>query len=284
MPALFAYLLAIGIFIGGSYAGLIWLTSPPSARPEIHSSSSRPQQAGPASNSKLPATHDAGRERDDASSPSYASREQPPQSEVAKADGSETSKERNAEGTQVVGSEAGAAHSMQSSAQPSSAPSSPPDARASAGDVPSGACMPIGMTAQGDLVFPLQCREVLERHRGPGPAVEGRLSQGTQQGSVGHRGETAQHAGTGRDPASASPAISRTSPNAQPDVGATTASAPEAQTQADDTPTTGQNGNPRKLRQKKTNNVPPDERSAPPARSPTVVSQSDEWFNPLGLR
>jgi len=33
--------------------------------------------------------------------------------------------------------------------------------------VPAGGCMPIGLTARGDLVFPLQCRELIERERGP---------------------------------------------------------------------------------------------------------------------
>jgi hypothetical protein len=33
-------------------------------------------------------------------------------------------------------------------------------------DVPIGGCMPIGLTARGDLVFPMQCKEFLERHRG----------------------------------------------------------------------------------------------------------------------
>jgi hypothetical protein len=33
--------------------------------------------------------------------------------------------------------------------------------------VPEGGCMPIGLTARGELVFPLQCRELLDRERGP---------------------------------------------------------------------------------------------------------------------
>jgi hypothetical protein len=37
----------------------------------------------------------------------------------------------------------------------------------SADKVPAGGCMPIGLTAKGDLVFPLQCRELIERERGP---------------------------------------------------------------------------------------------------------------------
>ena len=34
------------------------------------------------------------------------------------------------------------------------------------GDVPPGGCMPIGLTASGEIVFPIQCRELIERQRG----------------------------------------------------------------------------------------------------------------------
>jgi hypothetical protein len=33
-------------------------------------------------------------------------------------------------------------------------------------DVPPGGCMPIGLTASGEIVFPIQCRDLIERHRG----------------------------------------------------------------------------------------------------------------------
>ena len=36
-------------------------------------------------------------------------------------------------------------------------------------NVPPGGCMPIGLTARGDMVFPMQCRELIERERGPVP-------------------------------------------------------------------------------------------------------------------
>jgi BA14K-like protein len=32
-------------------------------------------------------------------------------------------------------------------------------------DVPPGGCMPIGMTASGEMVFPIQCKEIIERER-----------------------------------------------------------------------------------------------------------------------
>jgi len=33
-------------------------------------------------------------------------------------------------------------------------------------DVPPGGCMPIGLTVSGDIVFPIQCKEFIERQRG----------------------------------------------------------------------------------------------------------------------
>jgi hypothetical protein len=33
-------------------------------------------------------------------------------------------------------------------------------------DVPPGGCMPIGLTASGEIVFPIQCKEFIERNRG----------------------------------------------------------------------------------------------------------------------
>jgi hypothetical protein len=54
----------------------------------------------------------------------------------------------------------------------------PSGARADAStkeDVPPGGCMPIGLTASGEIVFPIQCRELIERERGktvePKPAA-----------------------------------------------------------------------------------------------------------------
>jgi hypothetical protein len=32
-------------------------------------------------------------------------------------------------------------------------------------DVPPGGCMPIGLTTSGEIVFPIQCKEFIERHR-----------------------------------------------------------------------------------------------------------------------
>jgi hypothetical protein len=45
---------------------------------------------------------------------------------------------------------------------PSAAPAQP----SANEDVPPGGCMPIGMTTSGEIVFPIQCKEFIERHRG----------------------------------------------------------------------------------------------------------------------
>src|SRR5260370_41286614 len=34
-------------------------------------------------------------------------------------------------------------------------------------NLPAGSCMPIGLTARGDIVFPWECRELIEKQRGP---------------------------------------------------------------------------------------------------------------------
>jgi hypothetical protein len=45
-------------------------------------------------------------------------------------------------------------------------PSSAPADASAKEDVPPGGCMPIGLTASGEIVFPIQCRELIERERG----------------------------------------------------------------------------------------------------------------------
>jgi hypothetical protein len=84
-------------------------------------------------------------------------------------------------------------------------------------NVPVGGCMPIGLTARGDLVFPMQCRELIERERGPVPEQQLRIpEQRTQQ----------------EPPAKATPAekdVAATGPASQIPIGL----APADQTQAD---------------------------------------------------
>lgn len=36
-------------------------------------------------------------------------------------------------------------------------------------EVPLGGCMPLGVTASGEIVFPFQCKEFIEKHRGKDP-------------------------------------------------------------------------------------------------------------------
>jgi hypothetical protein len=45
-------------------------------------------------------------------------------------------------------------------------PSPTPPETSTKEDVPSGGCMPIGMTASGEMVFPIQCKGIIEREHG----------------------------------------------------------------------------------------------------------------------
>jgi hypothetical protein len=51
-------------------------------------------------------------------------------------------------------------------AQTTDTANSTPAESAAKEDVPSGGCMPMGLTASGEMVFPLQCKEFIERARG----------------------------------------------------------------------------------------------------------------------
>lgn len=68
-------------------------------------------------------------------------------------------------------------------AQPDNKPANAVDLRSAQADVqksdgvPAGGCMPIGLTARGDLVFPMQCRELIERERGPIPEAKQQISE-----------------------------------------------------------------------------------------------------------
>ena len=71
-------------------------------------------------------------------------------------------------------------------------------------NVPVGGCMPIGLTARGDLVFPMQCRELIERERGPVPEQQLRIPEQRTQQEPPAKATAAEKdvAATGQTPAS----------------------------------------------------------------------------------
>src|SRR5216684_3857681 len=60
---------------------------------------------------------------------------------------------------------------------PSAAPAQP----SANADVPPGGCMPIGLTTSGEIVFPIECKEFIEQHRGKD--VEQNSSAAVEQNS-----------------------------------------------------------------------------------------------------
>jgi len=83
-------------------------------------------------------------------------------------------------------------------------------------NVPVGGCMPIGLTARGDLVFPMQCRELIERERGPVPEqqLHAPLQSSRQEPSRATPAEK-DVAATGQTPASQIPMGQAASDQAQ---------------------------------------------------------------------
>ena len=146
MPALFAYLLAVSLLVGSGYVSLHWLTAPADIRTNQQPHQSKSPPAGKDVGEKygpfVPAAPRAENRSDD-------------HSEMEITASSPASKASNKDTIEVPPNGTGV-------------PEENTDVLSKqAEDVPSGGCMPIGLTAKGELVFPMQCQELLERHRGP---------------------------------------------------------------------------------------------------------------------
>jgi hypothetical protein len=144
MPALFAYLLAVSLLLGGGYVSLHWLAAPGDAP-----TSQRPHQS-----KSQPASKDVDEKS--------AAQARTTRAENRSGDDSET---------EITASSAtSGASNKASTAAPRNGTAGTDDTNVQAKQtegVSPGACMPIGLTAQGELVFPMQCQELIEQHRGP---------------------------------------------------------------------------------------------------------------------
>jgi hypothetical protein len=154
MPALVGYLIALAVLLGSGYAGLEWLgstdnpatyqhptetakhaerkRSAPPANPNLQADGVRPSTAVEVGNAGYDAVPPAD--------PNIKAADVGPIAEVNSAGHNE-----------AKAIDAGADNLK---------PKKP-------NAVPPGGCMPIGLTAGGEMVFPLQCRELLETERGP---------------------------------------------------------------------------------------------------------------------
>jgi hypothetical protein len=174
MPALFAYILSLAVFIGGGYAGLVWLSEP--APTETHASLAKPSSVKPSSVKSATAAPSAAGP--------IAPELQIPESKPAESPLPEQTRAANATiALQPAAGEANkpavamAANSPTKDVPATDSPAKIDDQRvvgtardaaaAETDGIPPGGCTPIGLTAQGEIVFPMQCRALLEQHRGP---------------------------------------------------------------------------------------------------------------------
>jgi hypothetical protein len=171
MRAPLAFLLAVAILVGG-YARLVWLVRPSTIGQDATSLS---QDAVATLNANMPS------EADRTAQESFPNRSAVPDEDVTAGEANNvegkslpTRRDRGLDAsnsTLLASSPAQRAESDQSTA----AGSLTDETRAiKPHDVPVGGCMPIGITARGKLVFPMECRELLEQHRGAYASLEPR--------------------------------------------------------------------------------------------------------------
>jgi hypothetical protein len=268
MAALFGYLLAIAVFIGSGYAGLVWLTSPPSSSPPApHNASLHQHHPGAFSKrnmrfARVPST-------DDPNLPA-ASAQQSGDSGPAKASNSNGSDADHVEPQSTRAQELAARSTapQDEPGQQARGAVSSAQAEKSQPDLRRGACTPIGVTAQGDLVFPVACqkpadlpRSLSSEHRPEQPAAP--AERGTE--------------------AARDHALSRKDADLRGKIESAREKAPS---KADGGTTVSEQPiSTRKTRQsaERMDGTAKQEHSSPMSRSGMVLSQSDEWFNPLGL-
>jgi hypothetical protein len=144
MPALFAYLIAVSLLLGGGYMSLHWLAAPDTSSSQRLLASKRPTAS----------KYMAEKSDPDVAGATWAERRSRDPPETERIPSNPTSEE-----TKDAASKAphnGTTGSEDNTKVPAN----------KAEDVPPGGCTPIGLTAQGQLVFPMQCQVLLERHRG----------------------------------------------------------------------------------------------------------------------
>jgi hypothetical protein len=260
MLGLLAYLIALVMLVGGGYAGLVWLANPPSTSSSVKVASSQAQMRG----------------QEQTGSPTRRRSDHHPD---AKRHG--TGKDRTA-GNDAASEVAAGNHDSTAAATEAPKTNGTQTQVATSDAVPARGCAPIGLTAQGDLVFPLQCRELLEQQRRPvrdlqpARAEPAQASPSEQAAPAAHQTAVPGDHGEG----SAGPKLTEPPDNsgARPPSSSTNKLADEGpqrlKTKTDE---------PQKIRQPlRTSQFPRGHREAQTNRARKMASQSDEtWFSPL---
>jgi hypothetical protein len=251
MAALFTYLLGIGVVVAGGYAGLVWLTHVPSDHALTRSSPSHAQPAK-VSNGNTRFERNSTAQRGEAANTDQDGLDPAHSKELTT--GSTGTAEDAARGKKATVS---SGHTQRDGPH-----------------LPRQGCAPIGLTAQGDLVFPMECRAQLELHRAP---TSGDQADATQSAYKTPERPTV--------PAQRSAEAATERPLNDPDLsGGTGSITGKVHSHADESTAFGHSARRARSSTRTTNDGPREERPSRMGRSGTAVSLSDEWFNPLGLR
>jgi hypothetical protein len=159
MPALFGYLVALVLLLGGGYAGLHWLASPDDVG--IH------QRIGEKPTARnLPKKSEKIEQSEQSESNGGMTAAVPGEADAASGIGTTANAPAAMAAPQQSDHEGKETETVAKSGDKSGDPASGVnDANAAA-----GGCMPIGVTARGADVFPIQCQALIERQRGSVPS------------------------------------------------------------------------------------------------------------------
>jgi hypothetical protein len=214
MPALFAYVFAILVLLGGGYAGLQWLAEP---LPVTSHSAAVGGKAPPKSKNLA-----------EKSEPPYTGTDRPSSEPGSSASGAPSKPSAEAAAKPAPADDPGkpgkGAETLTEKVPAEK------DAAKEVGDIPRGGCMPFGVTGQGELVFPMECRAVLTRNwdgQTPRQPNSDATASATNQSETAKQTETAAspEAAPSR-PTSAPPPTQNEAPRTERDANAKIADAP----------------------------------------------------------
>jgi hypothetical protein len=166
------FLLTIGIFVVGGYAGFVWLADPSTTG---HDATSWPLHAGSTLKAYMPPLADltaqeSSSKRLAAVDESVAARE----ANNAQWKSLSTRRDEGVDKNNSTVAASSAAQQAESDQSKATGLLTDQTGSIKAHDAPVGGCMPIGITARGNLVFSMKCRDLLEQHGGAYASLEAR--------------------------------------------------------------------------------------------------------------
>jgi hypothetical protein len=191
MPALFVYIIAVVVLLGGGYAGLQWLAEPEPVRVATHAGKESPKDFSKELSKEFP--RELSRELSKSRQAAERTRS------FADVEGA------NPYARELIGGDVQSRPTVEAAAEPQASadpgkttqpltePNPAKDPAKDVAGVPRGGCMPFGITGKGELVFPMECQAILTQYGAGRKAPQPNPDESTPASPTETPAEPAEH-------------------------------------------------------------------------------------------